>query len=346
MNAGSFVIGIAGDGKMGTNIFNYLFDFPFPLIWKCHPSSDTDRLRRNVEKKLRRAGESGILDEKVLAIRHASTLVTSRDEDLAGCSLLIESISEDRELKLNFFRTADRIIAQECIFTSNSSSILPSELCPSTGRLENFAGLHFFYPVALKNIVELTLPKGTSAGTRRTLRDFLGVIRRNFLLLTESNSFILNRIFLDFQNEAFRLVQDSNITFRRMDRIVTENFFQAGVFCFFDSVGLDTMLASVKNYTRDYPHKDYYAGLIRDLEQRVQRGDLGQKSGRGYYDYPGSGEPPVPESDPGMTGEIVTHLRHTLISAIKRFGARSGIPLDELKDSLNEYFGVEWNLFP
>jgi hypothetical protein len=69
------------------------------------------------------------------------------------------------------------------------------------------------------------------------------------------------------------------------------------------------------------------------------------KSGKGYFDY--SAEPvPVPQTDALLKAEIVQRLRHAMIAAIKRIGARSGVPLDDLRNSINEYFGVNWDLFP
>ncbi len=348
MEQEQMTIGIVGEGKMGTNIFYYLFDYPYPLIWKCHPGADVEKLRRNFDKKLRRSLESGILEKATGKARSERTLITNRDEDLAPCDLIIETVNEDRDIKSQVFKTLDPIVKKECIFTSNSSSINPSLLCPSDQRMQNFAGMHFFYPLALKITVELILPRSISETTIRKLKDFLASIKKVPMLQRESNSFILNRIYLDFQIEAYRIVMEKKITPAGVDDLVKERFFPGGVFCFFDSVGIDVMLASVNNYIRDYPHKDYYLPLIQDFQDKVDKGFLGQKSGKGFFNYLEESESKEPEPlpDPVLKEEIVQRLRHAMIAAIKRIAGRTGLPLDELRIFINDYFGVDWNLFP
>ncbi len=330
-------IGIIGEGKMGTNLLYYLLDMNFNVTWICSSDADLEKLRKNFSKRLGRSLEAGIIDEK----RYQSILecvkISNNAADLASCELIIEAISEELEAKRQLFRMLDKIAPPECIFTSNSSSINPSTLIPSENRKDKFVGLHFFYPIALKDIVEVIMTHETSNETLQQITSFLKSIRRRFLLLEEKDSFILNRIFLYFQNEAFLLVNEKKASLQQIDRLVRDHFFPTGVFEFFDSVGLDVMLASVKNYSKDDPEEERYHPLIGQLQELVSKGKLGTKTRGGFYCEGISPDPGYPENDT----EIIAKLQASYGYAFRRFCQSSRIPPAELKSAIDEYFGAE-----
>jgi 3-hydroxyacyl-CoA dehydrogenase len=224
-----------------------------------------------------------------------------------------------------------------CIITSKSSSIIPSELNPSEQRKDKFVGLHFFYPVALRDIAEIIVTPDTSEETLHRVVFFLNSIRRRFLVLKEKESFILNRIFLAFQLEAFRLVNEKKASIHQIDKLVKEHFFPTGVFEFFDSVGLDVMLESVKNYSRTDPEPENYHPLIAHLQSLVSSGRLGTKTKCGFYGDDISPDPGFPEND----RIIIARLKKSWEEAFRNFSHLSGIPTDKLKTAMDEYFGAD-----
>jgi 3-hydroxybutyryl-CoA dehydrogenase len=335
------VVGVIGEGKMGTGIFHYLANFDFKLVWLVSPNADVEKLIKQFNRKINRAFDAGIIGKEAFE-KLKQTVISGRKESLSECGFIIEAVPEDAPLKRALFSELDGFVNRSCIFASNASSINPSLLIPSTARSDKFIGLHFFYPVALKNIVEFIATGQTSEQTIDRTGRFLKKIERNFIRLKESDGFILNRIFLDVQNEAFRLVQEGRCTYAQMDEIVKTRLFPFGVFDFCDSVGIDTMLASVKNYTSDYPHKMHYAPFTDKLQALCSQGRLGLKTNCGFYDYP-----LVPE-DPGTPDEaeeLASHLRFTYLSAAKRFTALAHLPVGEMNDAIKEYFGIEYGPF-
>jgi 3-hydroxyacyl-CoA dehydrogenase/radical SAM superfamily enzyme YgiQ (UPF0313 family) len=330
-------IGIIGEGKMGSAIFNYLLDFNFDLVWICSSDADTDKIIRQFGKRIKRSMEAGIIDRQRLDVL-MQTPITKNVVELNDCDLIIEAIPEILDLKRNLFNQLDTIVKADSIFTSNSSSINPSALAPPGGRKVHFAGLHFFYPVPFKNIVEFTITPETSNQTITAVEEFLHAIGRRSITLDEKNSFILNKIFLDFQNEAYRIVLAGNCTHAQIDQLVKKHFFHFGVFDFCDSVGIDTMLASIQNYTRDYPHKDYYGSFITALNDLALAGKFGVKSQEGFYTYPNEG---VTDEFPAGSDGIVEHLRQTWLSASKRYTAQSHLPIEDMNWAIKEYFSLE-----
>ena len=331
-------VAVIGEGKMGSGILQYLLDFPFELIWICSPGADSDKIKRQLDRKIRRAIDSGSDHAQVLE-RHLSIPVSSDLGAAASCDLLIEAIPEDAALKRELFREADEIMNHAAIFASNSSSVIPSELSPEGDRKDRFIGLHFFYPVALKNIVEVTPTARTSPQTIELVIRFLNVIRRNHIQLDEANSFILNRIFLDVQNEACLLVNDGQCTVQQVDNLLKKHLFPFGVFDFCDSVGLDTMLASVQNYTRSYSDRDKYLPFIETLSSHVAAGRLGMKSGAGFYDFADPGA----ESNllqPDLEAKIVTRLRGIWLESCHRMSGQAQLTVDEANHAIREYFDL------
>jgi 3-hydroxyacyl-CoA dehydrogenase len=174
--------------------------------------------------------------------------------------------------------------------------------------------------------------------TLALITDFLERIRKRCLLLSEQSGFILNRIFLDVQNEACRLVDEGVCSFAQMDELVRKNLFLSGIFGFTDSVGLDTMLQAVRNYIRDYPNRSNYLTFLNRLDQLVGEGKLGMKSGEGFYVYP------VKETfitGPDNAQDIADYLHQVYLSSVRRFTLRSKLTLEEMNDAVKEYFDLE-----
>jgi len=131
-----------------------------------------------------------------------------------------------------------------------------------------------------------------------------------------------------------------------MDAIVKHFFFPVGVFEFFDSVGVDTMLTSIRNYVRGYPHEDYYKPLIEKLESMISEGKPGQRSQSGFYGYTRENadiniaflkDPKVQH----LIEDTIKRLTFSYISAAKRYTMQSRCTTEEINNALKEYFGIE-----
>lgn len=346
MSINQLTIGIVGEGKMGTNLFYYILEFGFKLVWLCNPAADNGKIRNVFQKKIKRSFDNGLIDEQRLSFLQNNIVISADHAVLSTCDLIIEAIPENLELKKEFFRVIDPVVSLNCILASNSSSIRPSELIPAEARKDKFIGIHFFYPIALKNIVEFIKTADTSRKTRDFVKDFLHTIKRNYLILNEKDSFILNKIFLDFQNEAYLIVREGTLTFPEIDAIVKHFFFPVGVFEFFDSVGIDTMLTSIRNYIRGYPHEDYYKPLIEKLESMIGEGKTGHKSQSGFYGYPKENDDldivflKNPDIQP-LIEDTVKRLNFSYFSSAKRYTIQSKNTTEKINNALKEYFGID-----
>jgi 3-hydroxybutyryl-CoA dehydrogenase len=338
MSTGSIqTVGVIGEGKMGTGLFYYLLDFPLRMVWICSRGADPEKIRKTFERKRNRSLEAGIITA-AQSDRWQQTVISGDIRDLHDADLVIEAIPEDLSLKKALFGNLAKVVKPGSILASNSSSINPSMLLPGPEWETAMIGLHFFYPVQLKNIVEFIYTDRTSNVVKQQTAAFLTLINRHYLPLPEKRSFVLNKIFLDIQNEAFLLVNSGYLSIRQADFLVKEHLAPSGIFDFMDSVGLDTMLAAVLNYTCDYPHRDYYEPLIAKLQELVDQGKLGRKSGEGFYNY---NVPSMPEGDPSDQAMIISHLQQAYRSSAKRFISGSGLPIADMNQAIREYLGTE-----
>jgi 3-hydroxyacyl-CoA dehydrogenase len=123
-----------------------------------------------------------------------------------------------------------------------------------------------------------------------------------------------------------------------MDQLIKTYLFPFGCFDFCDSVGLDTLLWSIQNYIRGYPHKTYYSGMTETLSELISQGKLGMKTQEGFYKYPMVA---APVSEPPTAAEIVDHLRQTWVSSARRHTAQAHIPIDDANFAIKEYFDIQ-----
>jgi 3-hydroxybutyryl-CoA dehydrogenase len=278
-------IGVVGEGKMGSSIFLYLNGFDFRLIWLCSSETEKEKALKTFIKKSRLLFHSGVLTESEYVLKSENTMVTVSVDDLKDCDLIIEAITEDIDAKQKLFESLHKVVNANCIFTTNSSSIIPSRLISSERRKDKVAGLHFFFPVPLKNTVELITGTLTSQQTKESLDHFLLEINKRPFHQTESHAFILNRLLLDFQAGAFQVLLEGKFSYKEIDELVRQAIFPIGVFEFFDHVGIDIMLSSVKSYIQNADNKKFYTPLIQKMEELVKLNRLGIKTRHGFYDY-------------------------------------------------------------
>ncbi len=279
-------IGLIGCGRMGKDLFDWLTGFPFAVTWVCHTAERVEQLKKTFVKKQKRALKYNLTNEDDFKFRSEYTLVTSAYEDLAHCDLVIESITEDINLKRELYRALEHILPEKCVLASNTSSIPPDELFKGLSFEKNALGLHFFFPVAVKSFTEINVIGKTDPQTIDRVEEFLKHTGKYSLVLKEDNHFIINRMFLKMQAGCCRLLEHGEMDVAEIDTLIKKYLFPIGVFEFFDYVGNDVMLQSVTNYLAYEKDFDFYLPMKNVLAQKVANGRLGKKTKAGFYDYP------------------------------------------------------------
>jgi 3-hydroxybutyryl-CoA dehydrogenase len=336
-------IGVIGEGKMGTDIFYFLNDFGFQLTWICSNNCDKNELIKKFNKRISRLFKSNILNEEKYNYKLNNTIISDNINELSECDIIIEAIFEDKDKKIELFKQLDKVLNIDCIISSNSSSIIPSKFFINENRNDKIIGLHFFYPIKFKNIVELIFTENTDENIKDTIKKILKEINIFPLILNEENPFILNKILLDLQALSYNIYKENVLSIKEIDEIIKNNLFPTGVFELFDSVGNDIMLTSIENYITNYDNKDYYIPLIHKLEELVKQNKLGIKTKEGFYNYQNekASNNEINKNKNQYINNTIDKLKYIFINSSYKSVEKKICTFDEIEYAMKEYMGIE-----
>ena len=280
-------VAVIGSGTMGTQISLQIARHSIPVtLYDIDPAA-LEQARGVQRAFVAEWITKGIVEtggEQVIfeGLRYDSDLAAAvGDVDLA-----IEAVPERVELKRAVFTQLDGHCRDGAIIATNSSSIRVSLLEDATGRQEEVANVHFFMPVWERPMVEIGGGTRTSAETL----DALAVFARRVGLLPlrvrkESTGFIFNRVWRAIKKETLKVVDSGVASFEDVDRAWMVMYgTPQGPFGLMDEIGLDVVKDIEEHYARESGDPSDLPRPI--LTERVARGDLGRKTGRGFYTYP------------------------------------------------------------
>lgn len=259
-----------------------------------------DRIRDNFEmmegEGLIEAGEGEAALERV----HTSS---DLEEAVAGADVVIEAMAENLEQKLGVFEKLDAHCAEHTIFASNSSSYMPSKLAAGTKRPEKVVGAHYFNPPFLIPLVEIIWSDQTSEETAQGIYDLMAKIGKSPVMVKkEVPGFIANRIQGAIWREILYLVSEGVATPQDIDQVVKTSIGRrlavAGPFELTELIGLDLKRAILAELLPSMPT---YTEVPPILNDKVEKGELGVKTGKGFYDW-------TPEKVVELRGRIARAL--------------------------------------
>lgn len=326
------LIGIIGGGKMGSDLFNYLSDFNSQLVWFTRNPDHKLQLTKTFQKKIKRQLKHGIISKEIFDFKYRYKITDSLD-DLIDADLIIESVIEDRDVKQELFKKLDKLVKTSCILATNSSSILPSELT-EVNRPNRILGLHFFFPIPFKNIVELISSELTDEITIQKARIFLQEIKRFFIEQNNKSAFLLNRFLLQLQIDAYELTKKYNISFQQMDELSKKFIPEFGLFEVMDHVGHYTMCNAVLNYSKLEEDKKRYEPLLSELQGRVNTSENRDK--HLFYD---DQKEPIDISEE-TARNLVNTLKDLATFYYKDFIHRYELNPYTFKKALEEFCGI------
>ena len=204
--------------------------------------------------------------------------------DISHCraDIIIEAIVEKPEIKASLFNELASLNAEHTIFASNTSSLSISSIASEVIHPERLAGLHFFNPAPIMKLVEVVKGNQTSDEVMDALVQLTKQLGKTPVVCIDSPGFIVNRIARPYYIESLRLVEEGTSDFETIDRLLENVGFKMGPFKLMDLIGNDVNYAvSCSVYEQLNKPERLKPSYIQ--KEKVEKGELGKNSGKGYY---------------------------------------------------------------
>ncbi|MEO7556121.1 MAG: 3-hydroxybutyryl-CoA dehydrogenase [Acidimicrobiales bacterium] len=279
-------LGIMGSGIMGSGIAEVAAKAGMAVVLRSRRQDSADAMVAALVASLDRQVAKGRLDG---AARDEIAGRVSGTDDIAAlgdCDLVIESIVEDLALKKELFALLDREVKPDAIFATNTSTLPVVELAVATERPDRVCGIHFFNPAPAMSLVEVVRPLTASDETMATARAFAAACGKNPIEVGDRAGFVVNALLFPYLNNAVRMLENGTASRDDIDTAMKGGCnFPMGPLAVLDLVGLDTSLAILDALYEEFRDPNYAA--VPRLRRMVAAGQLGRKSGTGFYDYNG-----------------------------------------------------------
>lgn len=277
-------VGVVGCGLMGSGIVEVVARTGAEVIFVEGTDELVSAGRARVEASVGRAADRGKLEpadaEALLGRVRGGTDLT----DLADADLVIEAATEQLDGKLAIFARLGEVTRPEVVLASNTSSIPIVELAVASGRPDRVVGMHFFNPPPVMKLLELTPAATTSEETLAFARAYGEALGKTCVQARDEAGFIVNRLLIPYLNDAVRLYEQGFASREDIDAAVQLGLAHPmGPLALADLIGLDTVLNIGEVLFEEFRETRYAPPSL--LRRMVAAGQLGRKTGRGFYVY-------------------------------------------------------------
>lgn len=275
---------VIGSGQMGSGIVHVLAEAGYTVymndIKDEFVQRGLDKIKGLLDKSVARERKTQAEADSVFA-----RIIKSTDyQDAKDTQLVIEAATENRDIKLNIFKTISEITSAETILATNTSSLSITEIAAATTKPEKVIGMHFFNPVQVMKLVEINRGMQTSDETAAQILEVANKIRKTAIDIKDSPGFAVNRILIPMINEAIFAVSEGVASPQEIDEAMMMGAnHPMGPLALADYIGLDTCLAIMNVLYEGFNDSKYRPCPL--LKKYVEAGWLGNKTGKGFYEY-------------------------------------------------------------
>jgi len=280
-------ISIIGAGTMGNGIAHCFAQNGFNVNLVDLSLESLEKARLKISKNLDRMINKNIISEKnkeetLSRICFETTLA----ENVKKSDLVIEAATESKSIKINIFKQLDELCEPNTILASNTSSISISEIANSTRRPEKVIGMHFMNPVPIMKLVEVIKGELTSNEITNKIVDLSKTLNKIPVIVNDAPGFVANRILMPMINEAIETLSQKVSGVEEIDTVMILGMSHPmGPLHLADFIGLDVCLSILNVMYDGFKNQKYKPNEL--LKKMVKEGDLGIKSGKGFYAYKG-----------------------------------------------------------
>lgn len=276
------IVGVLGGGRMGAGIAHAFLTSGSEVVVVERDEESAEAARERVLRDVSGSVERGKVDGTV-ADYEANLTVTTEHSTFAGAGLVIEAVPEDFDLKVSSLQAVEQHLAEDAYLATNTSSMSVDDLAEKLQRPQNFCGLHFFNPVPASKLVEVVIGKQTSQELKNRTSAWVEGIGKTAVTVNDAPGFASSRLGVALGLEAIRMVEEGVASAQDIDNAMVLGYkYPIGPLALTDIVGLDVRLGIAEYLEEKLGPRFAPPQLMRDM---VARGELGRKSGKGFYTY-------------------------------------------------------------
>jgi 3-hydroxybutyryl-CoA dehydrogenase len=260
-------VGIIGSGAIACGLAATAVHHG-PVLMLARSDSSAERARASVDRTLSR---------QEVDVDPARLRIITDPAALAGADFVVEAVIEDHDVKAGLLAELDTILAPEAILATTTSSLSIERLAQESGRAERFVGLHVFNPVTRMKLIELIFPADARADTRERVLALCETFEKTPVEVPDIPGFVVNRLLFPYLFSAVRLLEETGMDAEDVDTCMRLGAgHPMGPLALLDLVGLDVSKAIGETIGETVPAR---------VQELIDEGALGRKSGRGFLDY-------------------------------------------------------------
>ncbi|MDM5310236.1 3-hydroxyacyl-CoA dehydrogenase family protein [Peribacillus frigoritolerans] len=283
-------ITVIGAGQMGHQIAMLAALGGYETILQDVHENALNAAKEKLDVILTKWVQKGKLSEdRKMAAFSRLQYTTDLEKAASGADLIIEAVVEKLDVKQEVFAKLEELAPAETIFATNSSTIVNSLIASVTNRPDKFINMHFFFPPLVMDCVEVVMSDQTSEETAKLAMEVTENMNRTGVLLRkEISGFVANRILGALQREALYLYEEGIVDYKDIDLICRKALgHPIGPFELMDLSGIDVGYFVMQQRFNETGNPEDKPNAC--IEEKVNKGHLGRKTGKGWYDYPNQG---------------------------------------------------------
>ena len=286
-----FKAAVVGAGVMGGEIAQVIASADIPVLLKDVKQEFVDKGLEHAREVTQGQTAKLVKREKLTQeqadaqLEHTLGLITGTTayDGFGDVDFVIEAVPEKMAIKHQVFADLDAVTPGHAILASNTSGLSISEIGDVTNRPDKVVGFHFFWPASYMRLIEVIEGEETSPETAQAAANFAQAIRKMPVRCAECPGFVVNRILASTASEIWRYQDDTGIDVKDLDKALTDaKLVPMGPFFLADMSGLDTALKVARDMQDAYGDRFY---VHQGMAELVEQGNLGRKSGKGFYEY-------------------------------------------------------------
>lgn len=277
-------VSVIGAGTMGLGIATVSLIGGYEVNLIDLSQEFLDKAKATIEKNLQKSASKGIITEEAMEKAMNNLNLSTDNSAVKNSQLVIEAIIENMDIKKKLMDQLSQFAQENAIIASNTSALSITDLAKLYKKPENVIGMHFFNPPVIMKLVEIIKTELTSQQVYDLSSEFIQSLKKEAVEVKESPGFVVNRILVPMINEAAMIYEEGVASAEDIDKAMKLGAnHPIGPLALADMIGIDVCLAIMETLQKDLKSDKYKPAEI--LGKMVKEGNLGKKSGKGFFDY-------------------------------------------------------------